>query len=151
MKKNFKLKFRHNAMFSGAPFKSILLEFSSIIYATLFCVKEETLSPTRLEVEIDPNTGFSTKEKNLSFLLVFTNQHIICSLVRVLITNYQTFTNQIMKGIKGMHSYQANLKSHGSFRSISTTWSSVFLCSKLLRDDNSLIQWPGKKMTSQSK
>lgn len=60
-------------MFSGAPFKSILLEFSSIIYATLFCVKEETLSPTRLEVEIDPNTGFSTKEKNLSFLLVFTN------------------------------------------------------------------------------
>ena len=43
MKKNFKLKFRHNAMFSGAPFKSILLEFSSIIYATLFCVKEETV------------------------------------------------------------------------------------------------------------
>lgn len=68
MKKNFKLKFRHNAMFSGAPFKSILT-----LTLTLFCVKEETLSPTRLEVEIDPNTGFSTKEKNLSFLLVFTN------------------------------------------------------------------------------
>ena len=55
-----------------------------------------------------------------------------------------------MKGIKRMHSYQANLKSHGSLRSISKTWSSVFLRSKPLRDDNSLIQWPGKKMTSQS-
>ena len=30
-------------MFSGAPFKSILFGFSSIIYVILFCVKEETV------------------------------------------------------------------------------------------------------------